>query len=239
MKKMLALFACALLLCMTIAHAEDLGVQVIGGQNAAPEVLTLDDMQLGERYEIDGYARVLPMSFAYQDFFAQYSKGKPGSNTTNTVSAGDISSSAVYYWYDGSGYYDDKCNYTNMAWCDSGKNADYAWLHVDLVNRSLSEKEFTAEITVKVVYDDLYEFGGWVRQYDENHASRVLRYNWNTAHPAERAFLHPEDKLAVAPMYTGHYILGCTLPNEVINGTEPLRMEIKLGDNELTYHIRK
>ena len=41
-------------------------------------------------------------------------------------------------------------------------------------------------------------------------------------------------------MYTGTYASGCTLPNYVIEDKKsPLRIEISMDGNELTYHIRK
>ena len=54
-----------------------------------------------------------------------------------------------------------------------------------------------------------------------------------------RSVLDPEDAELTSMMYTCHIVFGCTLPNAVVQGKEPLRMEIKLGDNDLTYHIRK
>ena len=40
-------------------------------------------------------------------------------------------------------------------------------------------------------------------------------------------------------MYTGIFVFGCTLPNSVVESKAPLRIEINLGGNELTYNIRK
>ena len=52
--------------------------------------------------------------------------------------------------------------------------------------------------------------------------------------------MNPKKTEAVDVMYTGTYAFGCTLPNYVIEDKKsPLRIEISMDGNELTYHIRK
>ena len=51
--------------------------------------------------------------------------------------------------------------------------------------------------------------------------------------------IDPADNFEIDPMYSGHYVFGCTLPNAVVNSEKPLRMVITIDGNELTYNIRK
>ena len=64
-------------------------------------------------------------------------------------------------------------------------------------------------------------------------------YNEDTQKATTNFVVNPADQFLIDPMYAGHYVFGCTLPNAIINSTAPLRMEIRLGENELTYNIRK
>lgn len=125
---------------------------------------------------------------------------------------------------------------------DSGSEADYAILYFDITNTTLKPKDYLSNYEVKVVYDDVYEYAGWAYQqnYDYpiwNHSvSRYLRFA-----AKQNLFygIKPSDNFPIDPMYEGHYIFGCTLPNAVINSKKPLRMEITIDGNELTFNIRK
>lgn len=239
MKKLLAALLLAAMLLTSAAFAEDLGVQIIGEENKASDELMLDDMKLGQSYRIDGYAIVEPLAFDYYDCFAQYELDFPGDNSHGNDHSGD---SAVVYWDSGSWYYPHAC------WNDSSTNADFAWLTIDLTNLRKSDVKFMEEITVKVIYDDEYEYAGWVRQFNHNYFTPVYRKAHEGKYyvvESDEKFeytdfaLDPANEEAVGQMYTGSYVFGCTLPNAVVNGKEPLRMEIKLGNSELTYNIRK
>ncbi len=223
------------------ALADDLGVQIIGGENPAMETLNLDDMQLGQSYRIEGYAIVNPVSFDFFDCFAQYMEGMAG-DTSHGDSYSDDSS--LVFFDNGSWYH------PNVYWNDSGSNAEFAWLLMDVTNLRKTDVKFMEEITVKVVFDDEYEYAGWVRQLNHDYRTTVYRKNHDgdfyTAAPYEdetRVYadfaIDPANEESIGQMYTGNYVIGCTLPNAVVNGSEPLRIEIQMGENELTYNIRK
>ncbi len=108
---------------------------------------------------------------------------------------------------------------------ESGSEADYALLRIDITNTTLTSKNYLEAVTVKAVYDDVYEYAGWSHQYDFNHSQDKV--------------IHTKNWFSIDPMYQGHYAFGCTLPNAVVTGSKPLRLEIKIDENELTYHIRK
>lgn len=229
MRKLVALGLMVLLVVSAMpALAEDLGVQVIGGKNTVMETLTLDDMKLEQLYTIEGYARITLTLFEFRNSFIQYSKDKNGNNKVLNSYYHDVTDKLNY---SGSDYYE------HIYWKDSGKNAEFAWLTMDIVNMQKEPQLFMQNMTVKVVFDDEYEYAGWVRQF--NYDYDTSRKNEGTYGTFIRAALDPGNEEPIDIVYTGHYVFGCTLPNVVVEGKEPLRMEIKLGDNDLTYHIRK
>lgn len=240
MKKLLLwVLALALLTASLVpAMAEDLGVQVIGGEVAATAI-SLDDMQLGETYRIDGYADVIPMSFDYYDCFAQYHLDFPGDNSPDH----SWDNNSAFVLYDDGNYV-----YRNASWMDSSVDAEFAYLQLDLTNLQKTPVNFMKEMSVKVVYEDEYEYNGWVRQMDYNTKTPLYRKAHDGDYPVIELSgdlnmscfaLDPANEIPIDMVYTGHYIVGCTLPNQVVNGDGPLRMEIKLGDSDLTFHIRK
>lgn len=240
MKKALSLVLAAIIaLTLGVAGAEDLGVQIIGGDETSVESLNLDDAQIGVSYRIDGYAIVNLLSFDYFDSFAQYNKDNAGNNSHKDDYY--LGSSAVY-WDDGSWYHDQ------AFWNDSGKSAEFAWLLVDLVNLHKKDYSFLNDISIKVICDDEYEFAGWVRQFNPDYRTTIFRKEYDGKYyiveTTDKYFLSdyaldPANEEPIGQMYTGSYVFGCTLPNYVVEGKEPLRMEIKLGTSEMTYHIRK
>ena len=245
-----------IMMSMNSAFAGDLGVQVIGGDSAAMDVVSLDDMQLGERYTIDGYATVIPVFFGYVDSFAEYMKDRAG-DKSKTVGWWQDADGTAFQGYDDRGdnirdyvldgpfeikpnspYNSKALYYSNLIWNDSGEMADYMWFRMDLVNRRKDACLFSEETIIKVVYDDEFEFAGWLRQINPDYVVAPFRSAYEGVF-AEEQTINPANEESVEMMYTGCYAFGCTLPTEVINGKEPLRVEIQLGDNELTYHIRK
>ena len=234
MKKLFALVLACLLLMSGAALAEDLGVQLLDTTQGNMEVMSLDDMQLETEYKIDGYAKVIPRTFAFVDSFSQYAKDRAGDNAAEGLhNAG--SDRVIGYVYDGDGWAD---YFQHIYWNESGELAEFAWLTMDLVNLQKTDIAYFDQIQVKAVFDDEYEFGGWVRQMNYNYNQFVYRRYYDKPY-APIAVLDPENEETVGMLYTGSFVIGCTLPNQVIEGKEPLRLEITLGGNDLTYHIRK
>lgn len=122
-------------------------------------------------------------------------------------------------------YYPKGASGANIHKMKSGEEADYLVFNVDILNTTLSDINYLSDFEVKVIADDTYEFAGWAYQYDFDKNKTVV--------------ISEEDFFAISPMYTGHYVFGCTLPNAVVEGKTPLRMEIKLMGNEITYNVRK
>ena len=234
MKKILAmLLILSMLMGCSFAMAEDLGVQMIGGPGTQMETLSLDDIKLGSSYRIEGYADFKPLAFSFVDCFAQYQKDQAGNNSSQFMSYVKNHHEVVACDSKDTGYY-----YPNMHWNDSGSNAQFAWFTFDIVNRQKQDVFYMKDISVKVVYADEYEFAGWVRQFNHDYDTNIHRYLQDEVFSTQQV-IDPANEEAIGMMYTGSFVIGCTLPNVVVEGKEPLRMEIKIGDNELTYNIRK
>lgn len=211
MKKILSiLLVLFMLLTASAAMAEGMGVQVIGGNEAEMQTVSLDDIQLNVAIDVPDNCSFTPTSFQYVDMLRAYKEG-------------------VYYVR----YLNDHCD-TYL----SGEEAEYAMLRMDILNTQTRPVDFLSEVEVKVVSDDKYEFAGWAYQYNYNNT-----YNTNNERELAGAnkeyVINAADRFAIDPMYTGHYVFGCTLPNAVVNGKTPLRIEITFAGNEITYNIRK
>ena len=125
----------------------------------------------------------------------------------------------------------------------AGSDADFLIFYMDITNNTASEKDYLGQVSVKVVFDGVYEYGGWYFQRNYNNKTWGSRsdapwtdYNnkQNTMYGIDHA-----DEFSIGPWYQGHYIFGCTLPNAVLNSTKPLKMIITLDGNEITYNVRK
>ena len=211
MKKMLSLLlVLSMLLSCSAALAEGMGVQVIGGPAVETEPVSLDDLKLETDAEIDGWGILTLTGYEVQDALGYYRAGH-----TSVYDAG-----ADYYV--------------------SGQEADYAVVYADILNTQLKDKNYLESVSVKAVYDDVYEYAGWAYQRDYNNAT----YNYYSLEADKnkqnfRWVINAADQFAISPMYEGHYIFGCTLPNAVINGKKPLKLIITIDGNEITYNIRK
>lgn len=247
MKKFLGLFLVLIMLFIASAGlADDLAIKIIGGENTAMEAVSLDDLQLGTAYTIDGYAVISPKEFIIADCFAQFGKdGNYGVHQAASLSHPEKEPSIVYSYAD-SKFNKEQWRYSDAHWIDSGKTAEFLWFIIDITNLQKVDIEFIEQATVKVVYNDDYEFGGWVRQINYDNLEDVYsnggisRFNQEKGTYPMTIVMHPETVAPVAMMYSSSYVFGCTLPNYVIEDKDsPLRIEIQLGNNDLTHHIRK
>lgn len=213
MKKYMAIFLIIVLAFMGTSSAiteTAPGVQVIGGPSAATEPVSLDDIKLERELTIDGYARITPTSFAFKDKNGYYIQGR------------------------------DYLSWAEDDYYMSGNEADFAFLRMDIINLNRKEKNFLENCTVKVVYDDVYEYEGWMRQYNYNNTSHnASGFGVDAGKQNTEWTINPDDVFPILPMYEGHYAFICTLPNSVVNAKESLRMVVTLDGNELTYNIRK
>lgn len=115
---------------------------------------------------------------------------------------------------------------------NSGNDAEYAIVRMDITNLTMSSKDFLSGADVKAVYDDKYEYQGWMYQCNYDYGTK------NNANPQWNV-IDPTENFSIGSMYAGHYAFGCTLPNAVKDGKASLRIVITIDENEITYNIRK
>lgn len=122
---------------------------------------------------------------------------------------------------------------------ESGIEAEYLLLQCDIVNTTAQTQDYLAQCEVKAVINDDAEFAGWCWQY--NWSNGTEDYGWGELNGIQNkeVVIDKADQFAIDPWYTGHYVFGCTLPNAAVESELPLRLEINIGGNEITYHIRK
>lgn len=110
---------------------------------------------------------------------------------------------------------------------NSGNTAEYAILYFSLMNQKTETVDFNAEISsIVVTYNEKYQYAGW--SFQRNADLSDTKMGLSSSH-----------QFGIDPMYEGLYMVGCTLPNAVIEGTEPLVLTFKIGENEVTYNIRE
>lgn len=212
MRKILSiLLALAMLLSASAALAENMGIQVIGGPELETEPVSLDDLKLETEAEIDGWGIITLTAYEVQGGVGYYDSGK------------------TYVDY-----------YNQDAYYRSGNEAEYAVLYADILNIQLKDKNFLENVSVKVVFDDVYEYAGWSYQRNYNNTTYdggPIEFDRNKQNL--RWAINEVDQFAIGPMYEGHYLFGCTLPNAIFESKKPLKMIITIDDNEITYNIRK
>ena len=209
MKKILSMLL-VLSMLLGCSVAMAMEVQVIGGPDTETEPVSLDDIQLNAEADIEGYGTLFPTEFAFADWLGYYKAGKTEVD-----------------WY-------------NFQY-QSGQDAEYAILRMDITNTSTKPRDFLTNCEVKMVYDDLYEYAGWFYQVNYNNATYNDngRFGVDSKQQNYRWAINAADNFAIDPMYQGHYIFGCTVPNAVVNGKKPLRLVITIDGNEITYNVRK
>ncbi len=107
----------------------------------------------------------------------------------------------------------------------SGTEADYAVLYADIVNTAPKARTFAAECTVSVMFDGEYEYEGWFFQSEKS--------------GGDGYGMDESDRYDIDPLYAGHFIFGCTLPNYVVQSEKPLAMTVSIDGVEFTCNIRK
>lgn len=198
--------------------------------------MTFDSVTFGKAYKIKGYASINLLGFKFINMFAQWEDRKASANLISANLGFGILNESTNLVYSHKKYY---YYFSDCQWRESGTEAEFAWLKADVTNLQKTEDSFMNDITVKVIYDDEYEYDGWIRQFNYDYSkSEVYRYK-ETSVIGWPVCLSPVDEMSISPMYKGHYAFGCTLPNFVVEDKEsPLRMIITIGGNTLTYNIR-
>ena len=122
----------------------------------------------------------------------------------------------------------------------SGLEAKYVILQVSIVNRGSEPYFVPSNVSVVLEYDNNFQFRGWCYQYNHNNMFSTNTYvnGGDFAKQNLNYVISHDDEYAVAPGKIGYYCFGCTVPNAIVNGQEPLRMIIRIEDKEITFVIR-
>ena len=226
------------------ATADPMGVQQVDISDGSAtvkkpeETASPDDLQLELEAPIDGYASFRPTSFELADRLGYYKRDETKVETN--------------MWYWSLDNFKNSNDEFSFGYYQSGLDADYALLRMDVTNLAKETRDFLEFCSVKVIYDNTYEYTGWVYQSDydnETHAeitegdeATYLRFLEDADKQNMRWAIAQENQFAIDPMFQGHYIFGCTLPNTVVQSKAPLAMIISFGEEgeyQVTYNIRK
>lgn len=230
-----------LIMISVSGFAAEAGVVVIGSKEQENiEAASLDNMQVNVKADVPGYASFLPLSVKYQDNLWHYIEGN-SELRIDWFHFDDLNSPAVMP----SKEWDRKSQYYA-----SGEDAEYLIIKIDITNLSKTEQKYSDDklYKVKAFFDDNYEFKGWISQFNYDNTTGGCNLTKNTVYrkgfewlveASKHAVIVPNDMFAIKPMYTGHYVIGCTLPNAVVESKAPLRVEVQFGEHTLTFHIRK
>lgn len=171
------------------------------------EKMIFDDVTFGKNYEIKGYARVVFQEFSFIDSINVINVQKMRSRSELDEAIDAITGR--------------QNNARGII--RSGNERDIACLRADVLNLGKKDTKLLGTISVKVIYNDYYEYDGFVGQFDYDISKNEI----------------VEYEFAIGPMYAGHFAFFCILPNSVVeNDDSPLRMEITIGGHKLTYNIR-
>ena len=83
------------------------------------------------------------------------------------------------------------------------------------MNVQSKDKNYLENVTIKVVFDDSYEYAGWY--YQRNYDNESASGDYYCVVPLDnknqniRWGINPADQFAIKSMYEGHYLFGCTL----------------------------
>lgn len=151
----------------------------------------------------------------------------PNYGTLTCLSAGF---SDTYDYFNDNDWYDRVSAETKQ----SGVEADFVMLKLDILNTSTNAINYTEEISnIIITYKDKYQYVGYINQfnydcvgYNKEDPTTVSRKNGVTC--------------SVDPLYEGHYIILCYVPNAIVNdGKGELKISFSFGENQIIYYVRK
>ena len=149
----------------------------------------------------------------------------PGTIDDLKIGVGVDMGDRVYMPFDGR--VDERYNIGGYPyWVESGDEAEYLLLYLDIINMAPTKQMFLKEAKVVVTYTNSrgdYKFAGFVRQGGSNH---------------DNYRIEQKDFTEIDPLYNGYYLCGCAIPNFVVNSEGRIKMEITVGDTVVTWVYR-
>lgn len=212
------------------------------------DIGSLRDLKIGQLYEIEGYAQIMPMDFNFYDHYAEFVENanyvhKYKRDKNSSVATGIYAHPPIHEGY---GYYARRgWMETDAQWIDSGFHAQFAWLQLDIISLQMQPVDYLQNVTVEIVYDNEFRIEGTARQINYEYIVRayedysIWRHDNSEPRP-NLVTLNPANPELIDFLYTGTYAFYVTVPTRAIEDeSSPLRMEITIGGHELTYIIRK
>lgn len=144
--------------------------------------------------------------------------------------------------------YETSIGFYQAGTADVGSSEDYynteegtqfAILKADIDNLDVAAFNYLENCEIKV-FDEKNTYGGWAFQQNFNNSIMAdLSYGKDSERQNTNWVINKSDVFAIEPSGRGHYVFGCTLPNDVVNKNTPLRMEITIRGTNLIFYIRK
>ena len=113
------------------------------------------------------------------------------------------------------------------------EGTQFAILKADIDNLDVVAFNYLENCEIKV-FDEKNTYGGWAFQQNFNNSIMAdLSYGKDSERQNTNWVINKSDVFAIEPSDRGHYVFGCTLPNDVVNKNTPLRMEITIRGTNL------
>jgi len=126
----------------------------------------------------------------------------------------------------------------NLSAAPSGPDAEFLLLYVDILNISAGPVDYVKSMSVTITHQNAYMYGGFA--YQCNYALRDAP-SYAHALSLRPAFPFKVAATSEVGLYgTGHYAIGCALPQNVVTSkTSPLQVTLKLDGHEIVYHVNR
>lgn len=172
----------------------------------------LDDLHVNDRITIDNWGTLQITSVRAQDKLGYFKAGQYGRNS------GDFQN---YY--------------------DSGIETEYVVLKMSIVNQSDYKMNYLQNFSVRLVFNDTYQYGGWAYQYNYANGTSTSRYvnEEDCGRQNSNYVIDKSDNFTIAPGEKGYYCFGCTVPNAVLEMSGTLQLVIEVDGHKITHNIRK
>lgn len=161
-------------ICLSVAYADDTGIQIIGAPEETAETINMDDMKAGDTASIAGFADITLLSAEFVDFIP-----------TDAFS---------------DGFYNNGRGADNI---DSGSKADFLRIRLNILNTQKKPFDFLEVFgDVLCVFNDEYEFGGWSRQENKEHDQYWVMYpKSDQSYPIDTLYEGRFDVVVTLPNY--------------------------------------
>jgi hypothetical protein len=145
--------------------------------------------------------------------------------TVSIPNYGDITLLSIEYVDEYDEYYEWESGGFNDIL--SGADANILMLRFDILNTAVKTKDFAADIKdTVIIFRNNYQYAGYICQY-----------NYDRDYPEQP--MKSGITSTIDPMYIGHYVICCYLPNAIVSNTkDPLVITFTLSGHEVVYQVQ-